>query len=256
MNFIITASTDVGLYKDTNQDSLTVKTLTTPYGPMAFALLCDGMGGLSSGEIASASIIYAFNKWINNDLQALCTNGFSWQVVYEQWYSLVLQMNERIKEFGNSYGIKLGTTITAMLITQNEYFVLNVGDTRAYEITADSITQLTQDQTVISRELALGRITPEQARTDPRKSILLQCCGASPVVEPEILYGNVNNNAVYMLCSDGFRHEITPQEIQYIFSPDYLTDEPTMQQCAEYLIDVNKQRNESDNISVILIRTY
>ena len=59
-----------------------------------------------------------------------------------------------------------------------------------------------------------------------------------------------------MLCSDGFRHEITPQEIQYIFSPDYLTDETTMQQCAEYLIDVNKQRNESDNISVILIRTY
>ena len=187
MNFIITANTDVGLYKDTNQDSLTVKTLNTPYGPMAFALLCDGMGGLSSGEIASASIIYAFNKWINNDLQALCTNGFSWQVVYEQWYGLVLQMNERIKEFGNSYGIKLGTTITAMLITQNEYFVLNVGDTRAYEI-ADSVSVLTKDQTVVAREVELGNLTEEQAEFDSRRSVLLQCIGASDYVYPDMFF--------------------------------------------------------------------
>lgn len=256
MNFIISASTDVGICKDTNQDSLTVKSITTPYGPMAFALLCDGMGGLSSGEIASASIIFAFNKWVNNDLQVLCQSGFSWQTVYEQWYNLVVCMNEKIKSFGNSYGIKLGTTITAMLITQSEYFILNIGDTRAYEITSYGITQLTQDQTVISRELALGRITPEQARTDPRKSILLQCCGASPVVEPEIFCGSVTNDAVYMLCSDGFRHEISQEEIQRILSPNYLTNESVMKQSAEYLIDINKQRKENDNISVILIRTY
>jgi serine/threonine protein phosphatase PrpC len=60
MNFIISANTDVGLVKDTNQDSLTSMVLSTPLGRMAFCVLCDGMGGLAKGEVASASVITAF----------------------------------------------------------------------------------------------------------------------------------------------------------------------------------------------------
>ena len=64
MNFIISANTDVGISKSTNQDSLTNMVVNTPQGRMAFAVLCDGMGGLDKGEVASASVIHAFRNWV------------------------------------------------------------------------------------------------------------------------------------------------------------------------------------------------
>ena len=72
MNFIISANTDIGISKTTNQDSLTVKHLTTPLGTMVFALMCDGMGGLDKGEVASATVIRAFDEWVHNQLPQLC----------------------------------------------------------------------------------------------------------------------------------------------------------------------------------------
>ena len=61
MNYIISANTDIGIVKSTNQDSLSVKVINTSIGKMAFAILCDGMGGLEKGEVASASVIRAFD---------------------------------------------------------------------------------------------------------------------------------------------------------------------------------------------------
>ena len=63
MNFIISATTDIGTTKKTNQDSLSMKVIRTPAGRMVFAVLCDGMGGLSSGEVASATVVKAFHEW-------------------------------------------------------------------------------------------------------------------------------------------------------------------------------------------------
>ena len=92
--------------------------------------------------------------------------------------------------------------------------------------------------------------------TDPRRSVLLQCVGASPEVYPDFFFGTPMVNAVYMLCSDGFRHEISPQEIWEALLPAALLDERTMYQNAAALIELNKQRQERDNITVALIRTY
>ena len=71
MNFIISAATDVGTVKATNQDSLTVKTLRTCQGRMVLAVLCDGMGGLQKGEVASASLVRAFEQWMSEQLPQL-----------------------------------------------------------------------------------------------------------------------------------------------------------------------------------------
>jgi serine/threonine protein phosphatase PrpC len=102
----------------------------------------------------------------------------------------------------------------------------------------------------------MGMITPEQAKTDSRRNVLLQCIGASNVVNPDFFYGETLCNAVYMLCTDGFRHEIAPEEIFANFHPDILRDVNTMKINADYLIDLNKQRQERDNISVVLVRTF
>ena len=255
MNFIVAARTDIGIVKTTNQDSLSIRVANTPQGRMVFMVLCDGMGGLDKGEVASASVIYAFDQWFKNELPSLCLAPLEDTVIKEQWTNIVTEQNLTIKKFGGRHGVNLGTTVVAMLITQNRYYVLNVGDSRAYEI-SDCVKQLTNDQTFVAREVMLGNMTEEQAMVDERRNVLLQCVGASDEVYPDMFFGETHGNAVYMLCSDGFRHEISTDEIWEKLNPNVLLDEYMMNTNAEALIELNKVRKERDNISVALTRTF
>ena len=255
MNFIVSARTDIGLTKTTNQDSLSMRVVNTPQGRMVFAVLCDGMGGLDKGEVASASVIRAFDNWLHNQLPALCNAPIEDSAIREQWNNIVTEQNNTIKSYGARQGVKLGTTVVAMLLTQNRYYILNVGDSRAYEI-SDAVKQLTNDQTFVAREVALGNMTEEQAMTDERRSVLLQCVGASDDVYPDMFFGDTHDNAIYMLCSDGFRHEISVDEIFEKLNPNVNLDENMMNTHSEELIELNKARKERDNISVALVRTF
>lgn len=255
MNYIISARTDVGLTKDTNQDSLSVKVINTSQGRMAFAILCDGMGGLEKGEVASATVVHAFHNWVMAELPHLCLGQLQDAVLRQQWEKIIHDQNESIKAYGARQGVRLGTTIVVMLLTDQRYYIMNVGDSRAYEI-ADTLTQLTADQTFVAREVSLGNMTLEQAQKDPRRSVLLQCVGASDSVFPDFFCGETKENAIYMLCSDGFRHEITEQELLEGFYPSRMLNEEELNKAADQLIALNKQRQESDNISVALIRTF
>ena len=255
MNFIVSANTDIGIAKDTNQDGLSVKVLNTPQGKMTFAILCDGMGGLAKGEVASTTLISAFNDWVFNELSLLCKAPIQDADIRSQWEAIVVKQNERIKAYGASQGIRLGTTVVVMLITQDRYYIMNIGDSRAYEI-SDTLYQLTEDQTFVVREVQLGRMTEEEAEVDPRRSVLLQCVGASDDIYPDMFFGQTKKDAVYMLCSDGFRHVITPDEIYEKFQPNVLVDPTIMDNNTKYLIELDKQRAERDNISVVLVRTF
>ncbi len=255
MEFLVSANTDIGLVKSTNQDGLSVKVFNTPQGKITFAILCDGMGGLEKGEVASTTLISAFNDWVNNELSVLCEKEIEDSVIRQQWENIVVSQNKTIQNYGARQGIKLGTTIVVMLLTQTRYYILNIGDSRAYEI-SDTLYQLTEDQTFVAREIKHGRMTVEEAKVDSRRNVLLQCVGASEEVYPDMFFGEIKNNAVYMMCSDGFRHEITSDEIYEKFSPNALTSVEAMDLNAKYLIELNKQRAERDNISVLLIRTY
>ena len=255
MNYIVAASTDVGLTKNTNQDSYSIQVFSTPQGKLVFAVLCDGMGGLAKGELASATLVHGFVRWSQTRLPELCIREITDGEIREDWVRLVTEYNEKIKEYANSMGTHMGTTVTAMLLTQNRYYILNVGDSRAYEITQQAVV-LTKDQTVVAREVELGRLTEEQAEQDPRRSVLLQCVGASPEVVPDLFFGTVKLNAVYMLCSDGFRHKISAQEIQQELQPDRMLSAEGMKVNMDVLIQRVKQREEGDNISVLTIRSF
>lgn len=255
MNFIVSANTDIGLTKSTNQDSLSVKVINTNQGRMVFAVLCDGMGGLEKGEVASASLVRAFDDWVRNELPLLCNAPIEDSVIRTQLEKIITEQNETIKAYGARQGVKLGTTAVVMLLTQTRYYILNVGDSRAYELTT-CIKQITDDQTFVAREVALGNMTEEQARVDERRSVLLQCVGASDAVYPDMFFGDVATNAVYMLCCDGFVHEITSDEMFQKLQPSILLDDNTMNQNSLELINLIKQRQERDNISVLLVRTF
>lgn len=255
MNYMISASTDAGLGRSTNQDSLSVKIINTCRGHMVFAVLCDGLGGLSNGELASAAVVRSFEKWVDTELPSLCRNGLDERLIRKQWCSIVNEMNEQIRSYGEKRGIRLGTTVVAMLLTKHRYYILNVGDSRAYEL-SHICRQLTLDHTYVERQVALGNMTEEQAASDERRNLLLQCIGATKTVLPDLFSGKIKGNAVYMLCSDGFRHEITPKEMLKMLGPEALADGSSMKKNAEELIELNKKRQEQDNISVVLVRTF
>lgn len=255
MNFIISAATDIGLTKSTNQDSYNVRVFSTKQGKVVFAVLCDGMGGLAKGEVASATLVNAYCKWADNKLPVLCEDVINDADISADWIGIATEYNEKIKSYAASYGINMGTTATVIMLTEKRYYIMNVGDTRAYEIT-DNVTVLTKDQTVVAREIECGNLTVEEAEKDSRRSILLQCIGASEEVYPDMFFGETKQDATYMLCSDGFRHEITEEEIYKYLNPGVMTDENSMKRNMDALIDLNKQRQERDNISVVTIRTF
>ncbi len=255
MNFIVSATTDIGLTKSTNQDSYNVRVFSTKQGKVVLAVLCDGMGGLAKGEVASASLVNAFCKWADNKLPLLCEKKIEDSDIRADWVGITTEYNEKIKAYAASCGTSMGTTVTALLLTEDRYYIINVGDTRAYEI-ADAVTVLTKDQTVVAKEVELGHLTPEEAERDSRRSVLLQCIGASDIVCPDMFFGDTKLNAVYMLCSDGFRHEIAEDEIYQFLNPNVMLDADGMKQNMDSLIELNKQRQERDNISVVSIRTF
>ena len=77
MNFVISASTDVGIRKKTNQDSVLVQVADTAMGKIAFGVMCDGMGGFAKGELASATLIKGFREWFTYRMVDLIAEGFS-----------------------------------------------------------------------------------------------------------------------------------------------------------------------------------
>ena len=177
--------TDVGIKKKNNQDSLAIKIAETPKGSAVFAIICDGMGGLAKGELASKEVICAYCDWFEKDFPELVLSGtFNASILKQQWDMIAINENEKLKAYGEAQGIMIGTTLSAMLMYGEHYYIIHVGDSRVYELTTE-VTQLTKDQTLVAREVAAGRLTPEQAEKDSRRSILLQCIGASPVILSE-----------------------------------------------------------------------
>lgn len=255
MNYIVSGTTDIGLTKKTNQDSFNVRVFTCGQKKAAFAILCDGMGGLSKGEVASASVVNAFKKWSEEKLPSLLSSGIDESAIRSDWSNLAIEFNEKIKLYGAKIGSAVGTTLSAILLADDKYYIINVGDTRVYEI-FDRVGLLTKDHSVVAREIELGNLTHEQAKNDPRRSVLLQCIGASDAVYPDIFIGNSKKDAVYMLCSDGFRHEILEDEIYAYLNPNVMCDDVSMKTNMTSLIELNKQRNERDNITVVTIRTF
>ena len=252
MHYTATADTDIGISKKTNQDSILIKHAKAGDIEVLLAVICDGMGGLSKGELASATVIRAFSKWFDEELPIELTTP-DLQIIGGKWSLMLKELNTKILDYSGQNGIDgVGTTFTGVLFVGDQMVIAHVGDTRLYHIGA-ALTQLTTDQTFVAREISRGTMTPEQAKTDKRRNLLLQCVGASKVVEPQLIIGKAEKGA-FMLCSDGFRHEITEAEIYDVLNPVNLVDKNVMHNNSRYLIEQVKQRQEKDNISVILIK--
>lgn len=177
------------------------------------------------------------------------------KTLHDDWDSIIQVMNQRLGNYGADNNLMLGTTVSAILMYKGDYYIVHVGDSRVYELSND-VRKLTKDQTFVAREVAMGRMTEEQAKIDPRRSVLLQCVGASNVVQPDFIKGEVKKNAVYLLCSDGFRHQISDEEIMDKLGPEATPSNDELQYGCVYLTELVKNRKETDNISVVVVKTF
>ncbi|MGA9228149.1 MAG: protein phosphatase 2C domain-containing protein [Mesobacillus sp.] len=253
MAFQVAYHTDIGIKKKTNQDGMLLKTAKTPQGEVGLFVICDGMGGLSHGELASATVIRGISEWFDDELPPLLESEMAEKEIPVKLEARVRELNAKILAYGEASGIKLGTTITALFILYSQYFVMQIGDSRAYSIN-DKLMKLTEDQTLVERELQMGNITAEQARIDPRRNVLLQCVGATKDINIVITTGEVKHETMYMLCTDGFYHEVTDSEMQTSLNPVNFEDERKMKDKIVELVELAKERLETDNISVLLAK--
>lgn len=253
MNFLATVHTDIGIGKENNQDSALLMEAKTDFGNVLLSVICDGMGGLDKGEVASATVIEAFAEWFEKELPKLIHRADIERMIFGEWEELIFDCNQKIAAYADELRISMGTTLNALLFFKEKYYIVNVGDSRAYLLT-DGVYQLTKDHTLVQREVDMGRLTAEKAAVSPRRNILLQCVGASPIVTPDYYSASCAAGQVFVQCSDGFRHVVTAEEIFRYLNADALTDEQTMHDNAVYLTELNKNREEKDNITVLVVK--
>lgn len=260
MKFITGAITDIGIKKEINQDSLTVRIGKCNEKSITMSILCDGMGGLQNGEVASATIVNRLIDWSDNRLPQIVssTNAIDAakniiESVRNEWESLLKDINTILYQYGKDNNVTIGSTITGVFIVDDQYIVVNVGDSRTY-LLDDEIFQITKDQSLIEREIELGRLTREQALLDPRRNVLLQCVGVTPDIEIDFYTGAICSGQGLLLCSDGMRHMVKEEEMFAQLEPEKMMTERDINDALKTLVQMNKERQETDNISAVYIK--
>lgn len=251
--FITYSATDIGSVREKNQDSIGIIVNTHPMLSAALGIVCDGVGGLQEGEYASATTYNRFIDWFQYELPQMVGEDDFEAVLEKRWMKIVENHNQYLYQYALKKGVKLGTTLTAILLFGSRYFTIQVGDSRAYQIT-EKLEQLTEDQSLVAREVRQGLLTKEEAKHETRQNILLQSIGYSKHIAPEFRSGNIVDNASYLICSDGFYHHITEEEMIVNFRGEVFGNVQLIKERTDAFIEFVKQRGEKDNISVALIK--
>ncbi len=242
MGFTTTASTDVGLARDHNEDS--VYSETREDGDVALLAVADGMGGHRAGDVASEAAIEAFveHVWAHD-----------WEPTPESRQALLCSAaraaNTRLREMvaENRELDGMGTTLVGAILEDGEAALVNVGDSRGYHVHGGGIDQVTTDQSLVQQLVEEGRIEPEEADDHPQKHVLSQALGTGDEVEPDTYHLPLED--VLLLCSDGLSDDVPDSEIH-----DSVAGSPSVDAAAENLVELANERDGSDNVGVALGR--
>ncbi len=250
MKYIQSYCSDIGTKRQTNQDSVALLKADTDFGEMLIAVICDGMGGHSEGELASKFCACEVAEWFRSSFPDILYAKVGPQALKSDWSHLLEDVNSLLYKYGEKYRVQLGSTLTACLFWNDHYYCVHVGDSRAYEI-SDDVLQITRDHSWIEHEVARGVMTREEAEKDKRRNILMECMGITPTVSMDFYSGDIIPNAVYLLCSDGFWHCQYKDELLRLCDGTKINSSMDMQEILEQLVDSAMDRGEKDNISVI-----
>lgn len=220
----------------------------TRFGSVCMAVVCDGMGGLRRGELAGSTVVTEMAGWFEHSLPDILYHHFSVSEIKISLRQLVSGVNRRIQVYGERQGIKLGTTMTALLLVGDTYYICNIGDSRIYYL-EDGIKLLTRDQSYVQRQVDLGRMTANEALHSSDRNILLQCIGGEGEAFPDFYVGEYREKSGFLLCSDGFWHELYEEELRTGLRPEDFRAREDIEDRLLSMIGMVKDRGETDNIT-------
>jgi len=219
-----------------------------PLGPRgALLLVADGMGGVAGGEVASrlaaTSVIEAMNRiWhgAGEDPPARFADRLRDSVV-EAHARILAYAAERPWLRG------MGTTLTVAGVLEHSVVFAHTGDSRAYMLRGERLVQITRDQTWVQDMVDAGTMTAVQARTSPRRSLLLQALGTTPGLSIPIWRCDLEPGDVLLLCSDGLSGAVDDRALTRA-----ILESPNLRTACERLVEEAMEAGGHDNITVVL----
>ncbi|MCX7952909.1 MAG: protein phosphatase 2C domain-containing protein [Deltaproteobacteria bacterium] len=233
------AITDTGYERDLNEDRYCV--LETKLG--IFWAVLDGLGGVSGGEVAAQIAMDAFLREVANCTEKDDPEEVLIKAIREANRIIILR-----RQNPNFAG--MGTTLVAALITPNRLYIANVGDSRAYLIKDDDITQLTVDHTLVQQYVDMGKLLASEALSHPESHVLTKCLGSDHRLTPDLFSFGIYQNSGYdtlVLCTDGLYSMLTEKELADIVRSH------SPQTAVVKLVELVKNRGGFDNITVAVI---
>ena len=235
--------TDPGCVRPQNQDAYHVEQLDKN---TLLCVVCDGMGGAKSGNVASNLALDVFVGEIKNTWTAGMNQEKTDQMLEAAVKLANFTVFDQAMQFEEFNG--MGTTLVAFLIQNQEVTVINVGDSRAYRIGRNGIRCLTKDHSLVQMMVDRGELTPELARTYPGKNYITRAIGTENLVISDIYHLDVERGDCLLLCSDGLSNLMDDQEILF-----EVLHGVNKQYCCQRLLDIAKNRGAPDNVTSVLV---
>lgn len=232
--------TDIGRKRNTNQDYLFCSDLPVGAFPNLY-IVADGMGGHRAGDHASHMAVERFVKLASETRQ---NNPVTLMRTLLSWVNEEVYNESRSDETFSG----MGTTFVAVTVADNRGYVVNVGDSRLYQVSPDQIRQVTMDHSLVEELVRSGQLTEQEARRHPRKNVITRAVGVSETVVPDFFEIEMGADDRLLLCSDGLYNMISDEELKDIALSDRSLDDKV-----EYLIDKANYYGGYDNIAAVLV---
>jgi len=238
----IVSKTDIGLKRNSNQDSYSTGILSEN---SVWAVVCDGMGGAAAGNLASTMAV----KIVSERIKSNYRNGMNYNSMKNLLASAIAAANIEVYEKSIS-DIDLngmGTTVIAVIIVDGTACIAHAGDSRVYILSGDSLRQVTKDHSIVQDLIDNGRLTVEEAESDPRKNIITRALGVSEELMVDYYVEDINENDILIICTDGLTNYITNEHIVDISKQYDFNILP------EKLIDAANENGGGDNITIVAV---
>lgn len=238
------ALTDPGCVRPQNQDAYKIETLDNN---SLLCVVCDGMGGAKSGNIASTLAADVFTQSVVSSWKP----GMGQDAVDALLHSAVKLANytvyDQAMEFVDFAG--MGTTLVAVLIQGKMATVVNVGDSRLYHILPDRIRQVTKDHSLVQMMIDRGELSAQDAKIYPGKNMITRAVGTEPVVMCDLFHLELEREDTLLACTDGLTNLLDDQEILF----EIVYDEDR-QRCCQRLLKIALDRGAPDNVTCVLMQ--
>ncbi len=233
-----------GAVRAENQDAYHFILPTTG---VALGVVCDGMGGARGGKIASRMAVRTFTDWLRSKLLEEWKEEPLKELLEQAAQAANRVVYERAEEDPLLEG--MGTTMVAAAFLSDRAIVLNVGDSRAYHITGETITRVTNDHSVVEDMVSHGKITREEARYHPQKNLITRALGAEEHVICDLFTVPFAPGDYLLLCSDGLTNMISDEELL-----SEIKHNGALDTCCDQLLQIALSRGAPDNVTAVLFQ--